>query len=209
MEILAAVQQRLRETADAALPTWWTEMSPDQQKEYLAEHPKSKFAQHIMQMKKAVQKHTHFLTSPDSTPDSPVRRSAAKMFKDKAVTFIKNVKEEAVDEWKHFAKAAHAKAHGHELTHHQKKAVQGMALKLITVGAPLLLSNPNFAHLGHILPELAHHYATDVLIGSLAKALIFAAVLAEAADPADKLAEFILHDFAKYLQSASLKGVKK
>lgn len=195
-----------------SLPTWWTSLAPEKQKEYLAEHPNSKFAHKITQMKQAVvqktKKHVHFLSSPESKPDSPVRRGAAKMFKTKAASFIKNVKHEAVDEWKHFATAAHAFSKGHELSHHQKNAVKGMALKLITVGGPLLMSSPELSHLGHLLPEIAHHYVTDVMIGSLLKAAIFASVLAAASDPADKLAAAILDDFSKYLQSGKLKGSK-
>ncbi len=195
--------------AEVGLPDWWRDMTSEQQKEYLGEHPNSKFAGKVLtKPAAAVKDFIKFAKSAEAKPNSPTRRTAAKLFRDKAVGFVKNIKEEFVDEWKHFAHAAHAMSKGHDLSHHQKHAIRGLALKIITVGGPLLLSHPATSHLAHLLPEIAHHYVSDVMFTSIAKAVVFAAVVLASADAADKLADAIVKDFAEYLKSGDFQTIK-
>ncbi len=181
-------------------------MSLEEQKEYLGDHPKSKLRKSATEQDTPgvftkLSSHVRtFLHSKQAHPDSKERRHAATLIKDKSTAFVHHVKEEFIDEWKHFAKAAHAFATGKELDH-QRKAIKGLAMKLVTVVGPVLLMHAGSHELVHLLPELGKEYVRDVMFTSLARAAVFAAVLAAADANADRLAQAIVEGFADYVQA--------
>ena len=129
--------------ASDQLPKWWTELSPEGQKEYLKDHPDSKYADKLQRVSENKQHFTKgkmagFLKSEEGKPESKERRSAAKIIKDKSKAFIQQIKEEAFTEWKHFGAAALHLAKGHKLEEHHVSAIKKTSFALIMVAAPLL-----------------------------------------------------------------------
>lgn len=177
------------ETAD-----WWGGMSPEHQKEYVAEHPNSKYAKDYKAKQKKDDKNTkpaakepvkkslanrikgifHKLPKPEqeffatggAKPDSEPRRKIGKAIKNKSTGILQHLKKQK-DEWHHGMKAVSKVMRKQSLNGTDKNALKTLGKELMVVVGTVALAGG----MGHGLVSAMSHMGEHLLVGSALSAM--------------------------------------
>ena len=191
---------------------WFDKMSPDQQKEYVTEHPASKFAKSAKKSIKTVQNvgkkavvsvkdfskdQKTFFRGKDHEAKSEARRSFSTFIKDKAKGLVKGLKHE-VKEFKMAGVGLAKLASGHKLDHHEKGAIKAVLLHSALVIGPMAMTGGLSAGLSHVLPAIATHFLEHSMVMTAGKAALFASAKK---DDSDALMQHLITKFAEYIET--------
>lgn len=210
---------------------WFYKMTPERQREYLKEHPHSKFSPNeflrdtalkqqksagssftnsvLDEMKKSYKTFSHeqksFFKNGQHKSDSDDRRNAGEAIADKAKGFAKTLKHET-KEWKTAASAIRKLASGNKINHHEKGALKSVGTHLGIVAGEMLLTG-GFSHsiavaIPHLVGGLLQHSA---IIGGT-KSAVFSSEKPDTQSMSDsEILELLVKEFAKSVKSAPIK----
>jgi len=196
---------------------WFEGLEPKQQKEYIEEHPNSKYAKKVLDkgaetvkkggvaLKNVAKNYTEeqkkFFSGEDSKPGSKVRRSFGTFMSDKAKGLVKGLKAE-VHEFKEAGEGLYNLAKGQKITHHQKTALKTILLHTAMVVGPMAISGGLSAGITHMLPSIATHFLEHSLMITAGKVALFAAPEGETKgneEAYDDLVEHLITKFSEYV----------
>ncbi len=158
--------------ASESLPKWWTEMSDESKKEYIAEHPNSKYAEiHKSAAPKELSSphdnHAVDVHAPEMKAGSPARKKIGSFLRTKSKHIFDHLKHEA-KEWKTAGVALKGLAQGKPLDDHGKKAIASVAADIAVTTTTLV----TVGWAAHGVLAFLHHFGSHLAQEALMKAAI-------------------------------------
>lgn len=200
---------------------WFADMPVEEQKEYVEEHPASKYAKLVGATKGAASKvkdktakvavmtktttaefakseHEFFHGSGHEKGSEP-RRTLGKFLQDKAKGIVKACKHE-VREFKYAGNALLGMLHGKKPDEHQRAAIKTVMIHTAMVLGPMAVSGGLSLGLAHALPHVVAGFLEHTLVVSAARAAVFAS---DAPTP-EEMVERLVTKFAEYIESGEI-----
>lgn len=196
--------------------SWFDKLNDTEQKQYVTEHPNSKYVKLARKVTEHKEKVVHktktsvaqivkdqkeFFHGKGHEPGSKPRRAMGDFLKAKLHGVIKGLKHEA-----HEVKAAGGAlvdiAKGNKINDHQKKALKSVLIHSLLVVGPMALTGGLSAGLSHVLPHMAGGFIEHTLLMSAGKAAIFASDTNDLSP--EKLMKQMIDKFADYVANADI-----
>ena len=207
---------------EGALPKWWTDMSDENKKEYIEEHPTSKYADIYKggsgeapakeEPKKEApvggESAPKSLDAPEMKPNSPFRKKLGAFLKTKSKNIAHHFKEE-VKEWKTAGTALAGLAKGKKMTDHERAAVAQCATDLAVITLGMLTGHAIYDGVKEILTHVGTHVAEEALIKAAISGAVTSASMVNAADSQDKILEDAIKIMMEQIESGDLEAMSK
>lgn len=206
--------------APAALPKWWTSMSPESREEYVAEHPNSKYADlhradptgghedSERDPKASLPKPKASL--PELQPSSPIRKKISAFMRKKSTAIVSHLKKEA-KEWQAAGSALKGLAHGKALDDHGKKALASVAADIAAVTAAVVLTGGAAHGIAAFLQHFGSHLAQEAMLKAAVKGVIHSASIltigAGVEEPMDRIVAAAVKALTDTIESGDLQSL--